>query len=61
MVHTDAKRGDYVLIDALSTFEFNDSTVELVLLVAASNEQILCRSKYECSSDGNSWVSVGIA
>lgn len=61
MARTGAKQGDYILIDALSTFEFNDSIVELVFLVPASNEQILRNSKYECSSDGNRWVSIVIA
>ncbi|KAG8219585.1 NIPSNAP-domain-containing protein, partial [Butyriboletus roseoflavus] len=57
----NAKTGDYILIDVLSTFEFKDSIVELVFLVAPNNEQILCRSKYECSPDGKCWVSVVIA
>lgn len=61
MVRTDAKQGDYILIDVLSMFEFNDSIVELVFLVAPDNEQILRRSKYECSSDGKCWVSIVIA
>lgn len=58
MVRTDAKQGDYILIDVLLTFEFNDSIVELVFLVAPNNEQILHRSRYECSSDGKHWVSM---
>lgn len=61
IVRTDAKQGDYILIDVLSTFEFNDSIVELVFLIAPGNEQILRRSKYECSSDGKCWVSMVIA
>ncbi|KAF8560116.1 hypothetical protein OG21DRAFT_30345 [Imleria badia] len=52
----DVKQGDYILIDTLSMFEFNDSIVELVFFVAASNEQILRSSKYQCSSDGERWL-----
>lgn len=58
---TDAKQGDYILIDVLSMFEFDDSTVELVFLVTEDNEQILRRSKYECSSDGKRWVGMAVA
>ncbi|KAF8140517.1 hypothetical protein EV363DRAFT_1251147 [Boletus edulis] len=52
----DAKQGDYILIDTLSVFEFNNAVVELVFLVATNNEDILRRSKYECSSDGKCWL-----
>jgi len=51
----NAKQGDYILIDVLLTFEFNDSIVELVFLVAPNNDQVLHRSSYECSSDGKHW------
>ncbi|KAI9570335.1 hypothetical protein HD554DRAFT_2085552 [Boletus coccyginus] len=53
----NAKQGDYILIDVLSAFEFNNSIVELVFLVAPNNEHILRRSEYACSSDGKRWFS----
>jgi len=51
-----ARRGEYIMLDVLSAIFPQDAEIELVFLIPRTSEQILRKSVFQSSVDGEYWV-----
>lgn len=51
-----ARRGEYIMLDVLSAIFPQDAEIELVFLIPRTSEQILRKSVFQSSVDGEYWL-----
>lgn len=51
-----ARRGEYIMLDVLSAIFPRDAEIELVFLIPRTSEQILRKSVFQASVDGEYWL-----